>query len=403
MKALALAALFTLPASAEEGSPAVLTGIDVLQESSFRELQGKSVGLITNQTGVDAKGTASFRILAGAPGVSLDALFSPEHGFAGVSESSMVASGRFLLPGGRDIPLFSLYGSTKAPERSMLSGLDVLVFDIQDIGARFYTYSTTMAKSMEAAAALKIPFIVLDRPNPLGGAVVEGPVLEDDPALKSFISYIPVPIRHGMTMGEIARLYNFHARLGAELSVIPLKGWKREMWGDKTGQPWVRPSPNMPDLDSAVLYPGIGCFESSNLSVGRGTPIPFRWIGAPWLKARALAARMNKAKLPGLRFRAKTFTPSKSVFKGEKSRGVEIIVTDRDKARSVDAFVHFAVNLRDLHPGEFELRGERVGRMTGMKGFFELYEKKVPPSKILDLFDKSGSTFHSRRTPFLLY
>ncbi|MBI2362680.1 MAG: DUF1343 domain-containing protein, partial [Elusimicrobia bacterium] len=236
------------PALAE--GPAVLSGLDVLAERGFTELKGKRVGLITNQTGRDHTGRTTVQVLANASDVTLSAMFSPEHGFTGVVEDSAVVSGAFALPDGRTIPLYSLYGATRAPTAAMLKDLDALVFDIQDIGARFYTYSTTMAMAMETAAAAGIDFVVLDRPNPVNGETVEGPVLST--GIRSFIAYLPVPVRHGMTMGELARLHNITASLGAKLTVVPLKGWRRAMWYDQTGLPWTRPSPNMPDLAAAV-------------------------------------------------------------------------------------------------------------------------------------------------------
>lgn len=389
------------PVAAE--TPAVRTGIDVIQERGFRSLKGKKFGLITNQTGVDAKGVSTARILAAAPDANMIALFSPEHGFTGMSESTSVASGRYLLPDGRDIPLYSLYGSTRAPTKNMLDGLDALVFDIQDIGARFYTYATTMAYALEKSAERKIEFIVLDRPNPINGMTVEGPVLEIEDGLRSFISYFPVPTRHGLTMGEIARLHNFTTRLGAQLTVIPLKDWRRKMWFDETGLPWVRPSPNMPDLESAILYPGIACFEASNISVGRGTPIPFRWIGAPWMNADAVTGRMEKAGLKGIRFASKSFTPDKSVFEGKLSRGVEMTITDRDAVRPFAVFVHLAVALRDLHPDQFDLGANRTARLIGSNRFAAHYLNGADAKTIIELFENEAARFKAQRAPFLLY
>ena len=399
-----LAALLAVPSASRAGDkPKVLTGIDALQENGFRELKGKRVGLITNQTGVDGKGVLTARILAGAPGVQLTALFSPEHGFTGMSESTSVSSGRYLLPDGKEIPLYSLYGSTRAPTDEMLRGLDVLVFDIQDVGARFYTYATTMAYALEKAVKTDLEFIVLDRPNPINGETVEGPVLEID-GLKSFISYFPIPTRHGLTMGELARLHNFQAKLGAKLVVIPLKEWRRKMWFDETGLPWVKPSPNMPDLDSATLYPGIACFEASNLSVGRGTPLPFRWIGAPWLKADAVVAKMRKAKLPGIEFSAKAYTPEKSVHAGEKCPGILMKITDRETLRPFAVFAHLVTAIRDLHPDDFSLgEGDRSTRLIGSERFTAHFLNGADAKTILELFDPEADRFRAQRAPFLLY
>jgi uncharacterized protein YbbC (DUF1343 family) len=406
VKALLLLLALGAGASAAEPDPgpAVLSGIDVLQERGFRDLKDRRIGLITNQTGVDSKGVLTARILSAAPGVTMAALFSPEHGFTGLSESTSVASGRFRLPDGKEIPLYSLYGSTRAPTDEMLEGLDTLVFDIQDIGARFYTYATTMAYALEKAAEKKIEFVVLDRPNPINGDSVAGPVLEIEDGLRSFISYFEIPIRHGLTMGEIARLHNFKSKLGAKLVVVPVKGWKRKMWFDETGLPWVRPSPNMPDLDAATLYPGIACFEATNISVGRGTPKPFRWIGAPWMKAGAVVSILKKAKLEGVKFSAKTYTPTKSVFKGKKSRGILMRITDRDKIRPFRIFAHLVTAIRDLHPDEFNLgEGNRTSRLIGSERFRAHYETGADAKVVIDLFEPEAARFRAQRAPFLLY
>ena len=405
MKLLLALLLFAPSAYAADTikTPIVRSGIDVLQERNFRDLKGKRFGLITNQTGVDAKGVLTARILAAAPGAQMVALFSPEHGFTGHSESTSVASGRYLLPDGRDIPLYSLYGGTRTPTTAMLKGIDALVFDIQDIGARFYTYATTMAYALEKATKLEIEFIVLDRPNPINGITVEGPVLEINDGLKSFISYFAIPTRHGLTMGEIARLHNFKAKIGARLTVVPLKDWRRKMWFDETGLPWVRPSPNMPDLDSATLYPGIACFEASNISVGRGTPIPFRWIGAPWMNAKAVVRILKKAKLKGVHFKVKTFTPTKSVFKGEKSRGIQMTITDRNAIQPFRIFVHLATALRDLHPDKFGIGSDRTSRLIGSKRFNAHYLTDSKAKDIIELFENEAARFRAQREPFLLY
>jgi len=405
LRILSLASLLIGPAAAQssksEETPSVLSGIDVLQERDFRELKGKRIGVITNQTGIDSKGHSTLKILANASGVTLSAVFSPEHGFTGVSEDEEVDSGSYALPDGNRIPLFSLYGGTRAPTADMLKGLDALVFDIQDIGARFYTYATTMAMAMESAAKLQVEFVVLDRPNPITGEIVEGAVREA--AFASFISYFPIPVRHGLTLGEIARLHNLEARLGARLHVVPMKGWRRGMWFDETGLPWIRPSPNMPDLDAATLYPGIACFEASNISVGRGTELPFRWIGAPWMDAPELLKRMRAAKLPGVEFSVMRSTPTKSVFADQECAGIRMRITDRTVLRPLQVFVHLAGALRDIHPEDFKLDFERLPRFTGTAKFNELHKTKAPPEETMALFDAEAEGFKTQRTPFLLY
>ncbi|MFA5140345.1 MAG: DUF1343 domain-containing protein [Elusimicrobiota bacterium] len=402
MRRAALAGLLFAPCLAWAGEKhAVLTGLDVLREGGAAVLKGKRVGLITNQTGVDREGRPAAHILEAAARVELKAMFSPEHGFTGVSEDSTVASGFYALPDGRRLPLYSLYGATRAPTADMLKGLDALVFDIQDVGVRFYTYAATMAMSMEAAAAAGLDFVVLDRPNPIDGDRVEGPLL--DPEIRHFTAYLPVPVRHGLTMGELARLHNILGRIGARLQVVPLRGWARKMWFDETGLPWTPPSPNMPDLDSAVLYPGTGCFEATNLSVGRGTPLPFRWVGAPWLEPGPVLERLKSAKLQGVRFSAKALTPAKDVYEGLACPGIRIEVTDRGAMRPLEVFVHLAAALRDTQKGRFEVRGPAMSRLTGSRNFTELFGKGGKPEELLPLFDADAARFQTERAPFLLY
>ncbi len=398
-----LSALLLLCLAPAHATPSggVLTGIDVLQRDAFKPLIGKRVGLITNQTGIDRSGRSIVDIFARTSEVRLEALFSPEHGLRGVLEVEDIASGTYPLPGGRRIPLYSLYGATKAPTNTMLEGLDALVFDIQGIGARFYTYSTTMAMAMEAAAAAGIEFVVLDRPNPIGGRKVAGAAL--DPGIRAFIAYLPVSVRHGMTMGELARLHNHTAGLKAKLTVVPLEGWQRDLWFDETGLPWVRPSPNMPDLDSATLYPGTGNFENSNVSVGRGTPAPFRWIGAPWMDSRSLLARLRKARLPGVSFSAQTYTPAKSVYAGKPCPGILMKITDRERLEPMRLFAHLVTALRDLHPKEFNIREKRMAQMIGTHVFNSLYHSGAEAEVIRYLFETRAEAFRESRLVYLLY
>ncbi|TPW20428.1 MAG: hypothetical protein FD126_1694 [Elusimicrobia bacterium] len=394
--ALLAALLCAVPARAQ-----VLSGIDVLAERGFSDLKGKRVGLITNQTGRDRTGRTTVQILANASDVTLSALFSPEHGFAGVADDTNTVSGSFSLPDGRTVPLYSLYGSTRAPTPQMLAGLDVLVFDIQDVGARFYTYSTTMAMALEAAAKADLDFMVLDRPNPVNGEAVEGPVLADD--LRNFMAYLPVPVRHGLTMGELARLHSLTAGLAAKLTIIPLKGWRRTMWYDQTGLPWTRPSPNMPDLDAATLYPGIACFEAANVSVGRGTERPFRWVGAPWMDAAAVVKRLRAEDIPGVEFSVEKATPTKSVFEGVLSNGVRMRVTDRDALKPVRLWLHFAAALRDLHPSDFKVDAARLPLFVGTRRFVELFTAGAPVTELEAAIEEGLPGYRARRAAFLLY
>lgn len=403
LTALVLLAACTTPAP-RSPSGAVLTGLDVLEADAFTPLKGKRVGVITNRTGVDRKGRSIVDVLAEAPGVDLVAVFSPEHGLFAASESEKIGRG-LTMAGGRRIPVISLYSGGiegMRPKSEDLGRLDVLVFDIQDIGARFYTYLATMGMALEEAKKAGIEFMVLDRPNPIRGDVIEGPILED-PTLR-FVTptaYFQVPVRHGLTAGEMALWHN--KTVGhPKLTVVKLQGWNRELWQDQTGLPWIPPSPNMPDVDAASLYPGIGIFEASNLSVGRGTPHPFRWIGAPWLDAQGLVARLE-GRLDGIRLTVEYRTPTKSVFEGQACRGVRITVTDRDSMRPLAVFRHIALALREMHPDNFVWRWDEAKRMVGVEEFRRLWESGAGDAAFLDLFDKGARDFETSRQGVLLY
>lgn len=406
---LALLAVFCACSGAPRRSPppdGVRTGLDVLVAQDFAPLKGKRVGVISNRTGIDRRGRPILDLLAAAPGVNLVAIFSPEHGFA-ASVDANVPSG-MLRVAGRDLPVHSLYKGGIAgmrPKPDQLQGLDVLIFDIQDIGARFYTYAASMAMALEEAKAANVTFMVLDRPNPIDGVTVEGPVLEDLELRKvTPTAYFPMPVRYGLTMGEVARLHNRevgHPRL----VVVPLQGWKRAMWFDQTGLPWVPPSPNMPDLDAASLYPGIGIFETANLSVGRGTPLPFRWIGAPWMKAEEIVARVQ-GQVDGVEFFVQEYTPTKRDkrdYMGELCRGVRIKVTDRTVMRPLAVFRHLALALREVHPQEFVFRWDETKRMTGVEEFRRLWETGAGMDAFVALFDKGPADFEAVRREILLY
>lgn len=386
-------------AFAENGS--VLTGLDVLVQTQFKELQGKRIGLITNQTGRSRDNKSNVDLFSQAQGVTLAAIFSPEHGFKGTTEEGQVSSDTFKLRDGRSIPIYSLYGSTLAPTAQMLEGLDALVFDIQDIGSRFYTYTATMGMAMEAAAKAHVDFYVLDRPDPINGTTVEGPVLA--PGIRHLTAYFPIPVRHGLTAGEIARLHVALNQVKVNLHVVSMKGWKRKLWYDETGLPWINPSPNMPSLDSATLYPGIACLEYTNLSVGRGTPTPFLWIGAPWLNAQALLQRLNQAKLSGVSFRMQEFTPTKSIYEGQKCQGISMRILDRERIRPLRIFTQLVCALRDVHHKEFELHWEQTRRMVGTERFLKLYESGAGPRRLDKIFEQSARAFLKLRKAFLIY
>jgi uncharacterized protein YbbC (DUF1343 family) len=344
--------------------PAVRLGIDVLQATGFEPLQGKRVGLITNHTGVDSTGRSTVEILSEAPEVTLAAIFSPEHGFFGNLDEARIADGVDRKTGLR---IFSLYGQTKRPTAQMLEGIDVLVFDIQDIGTRFYTYISTMGEAMSAAAEHGCSFVVLDRPNPINGIDVYGPML--DPGIESFVGYHTLPIRHGMTVGELAGMLRDERKWELELTVVPCQHWNRSEYWDSTGLTWINPSPNMRSLRQAFLYPGIGILETTNVSVGRGTDTPFEWIGSPWIDGMRLAQELNHYRLPGVSFVPRTMIPSNSKFAGATCHGVEVIVTDRSRCNPVHVGLAIAISLRRLHPEEWDTRS--LPRLLGNQAVFD--------------------------------
>jgi len=401
-----LAAAAALALAACAGAPPrpsrVMSGLDVLESQGFSLLKGKRVGVITNRTGIDARGESIVELLAAAPGVTLAAVYSSEHGFSATSETANIVSDR-IKAAGKDVPLYSLFvGKVQRPTPEQLAGIDVLVFDIQDVGARFYTYLATMAMALESAKAAGIEFVVLDRPNPIGGEIVEGPLVDEPDAVgKDPVSYFDVPTRHGLTAGEMAGLWNATVK-DSKLTVVKMKNWRRAMWFDQTGLPWVPPSPNMPDLAAASLYPGVSNLEFTNLSVGRGTDSPFGWIGAPWLDAEALKKRMDEALLEGVAFSVKTRTPSKDIYAGQSCRGLRLVVTDREAARPLRVFAELAAALRDTQP-EFKLSWNHTRRLVGRERFRELYESGATGADIARLFEADAAEFEKTRTPFLLY
>jgi uncharacterized protein YbbC (DUF1343 family) len=400
-----LVALLALLSSIRPAKAQVLAGIDVLEADGFRELKGKRVGLITNPTGRDRSGKSTAQILAETPGVDLVTIFTPEHGITGGSEDDHIADSQIALAG-RTIPVRSLAPSSLAnmrPTPDDLRKLDVVVFDIQDIGARFYTYLATMGMAMEETSKAGIEFMVLDRPNPLTGKIVEGPIL-DDLSLRHVTStaYYPVSVRHGMTAGEIATMYNSEIK-HPKLTIMRLQGWSRDQWYDQTGLPWTAPSPNIPDLEAATMYPGIGLFEASNLAVGRGTPVPFRWIGAPWMKADLIVEKLKTAGLEGVTFSTQDYTPTKSVFENQPCHGVRFTITDRSRLRPTELFLALNSALREIHPKEFEWSWVGAKRMIGSERFQQIYESNGDLAKFKELFEQGARDFEARRAPYLLY
>ncbi|MCG6550805.1 MAG: DUF1343 domain-containing protein [Candidatus Magnetominusculus sp. LBB02] len=329
----------------------VRTGIDVLESENFAPLTGLNIGLITNQTGVDSKGSRSVDVLYNAPGVRLKAVFSPEHGFFG--DVDEVIKKDSITDSKTGLPVYNLYGKTYRPTPEMLEGLDALVFDIQDAGVRYYTYITTMGYAMEAAAKKGIAFYVLDRPNPITGAVVQGPIREK--GLKSFTNYFPLPVRHGMTIGELAGMFNAEYKIGVNLKIIKMQGYERPLWFDETGLHWVNPSPNIRSVTEAALYPASGIIESANISVGRGTDMPFEVVGAPWVDADRLAAYLNGRWISGVRFIPVEFTPTRDNYAGRTCYGVRITVTDRNALDSPAMGIELARALYNLYPANFGL------------------------------------------------
>ncbi|KZE38795.1 hypothetical protein AV656_07790 [Bhargavaea cecembensis] len=321
-------------------------GVDVLLDEQKELIEGKRVGLITNPTGVDKDLSSIVDLLHNDPEVELTALYGPEHGVRGDAQAGQYVE--YYIDEVTGLPVYSLYGKTRKPTPEMLENVDVLVFDIQDVGTRFYTYIYTMALAMEAAEEKGIPFIVLDRPNPLGGEKVEGPVL--DPKFASFVGQYAIPLRHGMTVGELAKLFNAEFGIGADLTVVEMKKWKRKSYFDETGLPFVLPSPNMPTLDTALVYPGTALIEGTNVSEGRGTTKPFELIGAPFINSTELAAELNALELPGVTFRAASFTPMFSKHSGKLSHGIQVHVTDREDYQPVETGLHIVKTIHDLYP-----------------------------------------------------
>ena len=375
----------------------VETGLDVAASEGFAMLKGKRAGLITNHTGLTKKGERNIDVMLKA-GVKLVSLLAPEHGLFGKEDHENIGHTKDEKTG---LKVWSLYaGKNRRPSKEMLEGLDALVFDIQDIGTRFYTYPATMLYAMEEAAKRKIPFYVLDRPNPIDGVHVEGPML--DPGLESFIAAYPLPLRHGMTLGELARMFNGKLNIGADLHVIQMKGWQRGDWYDSTGLPWTNPSPNMRSLQAALLYPGVGMMEySKNYSVGRGTDAPFEQVGADWMNARALAQALNQRKIPGVRIYPTWLQPTDSYFKGSRVEGLRFMITDREQFRSVRLGLELAVAYERLHPGKIDWKVNL--KLIGNQSVLDAIRKLEDPRLIFDRIEDQLKPFLELRQKYLLY
>ena len=383
-------------------SASVRTGLDNV--ANHKDLfQGKRLGIIANHTSYDSKGRHIVDVFRAVKGIRVVTLFSPEHGLRGLEEAGKKVDNETDPVTG--LPVYSLFGKISKPTPQMLADVDVLVFDIQDVGARFYTYLYTMSLAMEAAAENGKQFVVLDRPNPINGVQLEGPVL--DPKFATFVGLYPIPVRYGLTVGELARMINGEGWLTrgvqANLTIIPLTGWQRSMWFDQTGLRFIKPSPNMPDLETAALYPGLCLLEGTNLSEGRGTPKPFRQFGAPWIDANVLAAKLNSLNLPGVRFQPASFTPTSSKFQSQKCQGVEIVLTDRTRLEPFWTGVQIINELRRLYPAQFKWIEKHFDRLCGTATIRETITAQKPLQPLKTAWAAECKTFDQTRRKYFVY
>src|SRR3984957_14117284 len=381
----------------------VKTGIDVLEEHDFDVLQfagrKKRIGLLTNQTGVDAQGQRTIDALAHAPGVSLDVIFSPEHGVTGTLDTSDVSNSKDVATGFRVYSVYGAKDSSRRPPLDLLKQLDAVVIDVQDAGVRFYTYETSLGYFLEAAAQAGIDVIVLDRPDPINGSFVQGPV--SDAGRESFTNYWNVPVRHGMTLGELAKMLNAERKIDANLTVIAMKGWQRGDWFDSTGLAWVNPSPNLRSVTEAALYPGVGLVEGTNVSVGRGTDSPFELLGAPWMKGRELAAYLNARGISGVRFVPVTFTPTSSNYTNQKCEGVNLVLTERNALDGPELGIELAAALRKLYPADFKM-DRMIELLVNQSAFDGLLSGKAPRRMAQD-WQEDLDRFEEIRKKYLIY
>jgi len=383
----------------------VKTGIDVLEGTNFAALHPKkggaprSIGLLTNQTGIDANGKRTIDVLTGIPGISLDAIFSPEHGVTGALDTLDVRNTKDAATG---ITVYSVYGGSDAARRppvDVLKRLDAVVIDVADVGARFYTYEATIGYFLEAAAKADVEIVILDRPNPITGSFVQGPM--SDEGMEKFTNYFPEPVRHGMTLGELAKMVNAERHIGARLSVVAMEGWQPGDWFDSTGLPWVNTSPNLRSVTEATLYPGVAEIEGTNVSVGRGTDTPFEVVGAPWIKARELATYMNARGIQSVRFVPIVFTPSSSNFAGERCEGVNLIVLDRNTLDSPELGIELASALHKLYPNDFKL--EKMLDLLSNQSVYDAIQSGEDPRRIAEDWQERLDAFVRMREKYLLY
>lgn len=376
--------------------PPTLNGIDVLARDGFASLKGKRVGLITNHTGKDQSGNTTIDLLFKAPDIKLVALFSPEHGIRGALDQEKITNATDEKTG---LPIYSLYGETRKPTDEMLKGLDVLIYDIQDIGARFYTYISTLGLALEAAAKNKVKVVVLDRVNPINGTDVEGPIADADKL--SFIAHHRLPVRHGMTVGELAQLFNAERNINAELQIVKVENWRRAQWFDETGLTWINPSPNMRSFTAAMLYPGVCLLEPTNISVGRGTDTPFEILGAPFIDGRKLAEALSKANLPGVRFVPVRFTPTTSVNKGLDCGGINVLITDRASYDAVLTGLEIAAQIYKLYPKDLKL--DRFNHLLASDKIFAAFKQGSEAKALRQIYASELEQFKALRLKYLLY
>ena len=377
----------------------VLPGIDILLSQQLDLIANRRLGLVSSASGVLRDLTSTLEALRRAPGVTLAALFGPEHGFFAAIPDGLKFDTQVDARTG--LPVYSLYGARQKPTPAMLADLDALVFDIQPVGVRFYTYIATLLYVMQAAEERGIPLIVCDRPNPIGGQIIEGPLLQ--PGFESFVGPGPLPMRHGMTIGELARLYQIAWEVDCQLTVVPCQGWQRAMWFDETGLVWVPPSPGMPKLETAVVYPGMCLLEGTNLSEGRGTGTPFEVAGAPWIDAWALAEALNALSLPGVKFRPTHFQPTDSKWRGEACAGVQVHVLERTTFRPVTAALHLIATVKSHHPAEFAWRAPHFDRLAGTDRVRQQLDAGAPVAEIMAPWPTERAAFEAGRAQVLLY
>jgi uncharacterized protein YbbC (DUF1343 family) len=385
------------PAKALAYTP-VKTGIEVLKEQDFAPLKGKHIGLITNYTAILPDYTRTLDALVKAPGVKVVAVFTPEHGLTATQAQASIESGKDDATG---LPVYSLYRNGEyRPTPEMMQGVDTLVYDIQDVGVRFYTYITTLGYMVEEAAKFKVPIYVLDRPNPINGVAVEGPALDQDHV--SFVGFLPgMPIRHGLTIGELARLYNGEKRLGADVRVIEMKGWRRDLYMDQTGVVWTNPSPQLRSLVQAILYPGVCLMESRMVWVKTGWDLPFQAMGAPWMKGREMAAYLNSRHIPGVSFVPRKFTPDAGTFKGQELEAVEVLLLDRNALDPVELGVELVSALNKFSPGKFDI--DKQMRLLGNDETAKRIKAGEDPREIAATWKAGEERFRSIRAKYLIY